>query len=363
MFGTYRTFLALVVMAHHLLGIEVIGHYAVHGFFILSGYLMTLIMCEKYGYSISGVRCFAINRWLRLYPSYFVILALTVCVVAFYGEDLTIAYRNSIFLPHSLAGWAQNISLVFPSIFPTSEVPRLSPPTWSLTVELMYYVLIATGLSRSRRSCLAWLIVSAVYMLATHVLELGYQYRYDMIFAGSLPFALGANIYHYRDRLCALLSSASKPLPVMGLLVLFLLNGFWAAMASARNGSELAFYISYYSNYLINCLLIVSLINFRLPILTVELDQRIGEFSYPMYLLHWQAGFISSMLLWGRPVSGLGSHGVMSFIFALALCVILSQLIVTFVEHPIQKLRFKIGDSAKSPQAVRHQPAELAKVC
>lgn len=361
MFGVYRTFLAFVVMAHHLLGIPFIGHYAVHGFFILSGYLMTLIMCEKYGYSIRGVRLFAINRWLRLYPSYFVILVLTVCIVAFYGGGLTTAYRNSIFLPHSFTGWTQNISLIFLNIFPTNEVPRLSPPTWSLTVELMYYAFIALGLSRSKRSCLLWLIVSVVYMLATHVFELGYQYRYNIIFAGSLPFALGANIYHYRGRLCALLSSVCKPLPIIGLVVLFLLNGLWAAVTYYRNGFDLAFYISYYSNYIINCLLIISLINFHPSILKTKSDQKIGEFSYPMYLLHWQTGFISSMLLWGKPIHGLNYQGVMSFIFALVICLILSWVIVTLVEHPIQKLRFKIGNSANRPEVVRRQPAGLSR--
>jgi peptidoglycan/LPS O-acetylase OafA/YrhL len=39
MFGTYRTLLALAVMASHLLKVPGIGGHAVHGFFILSGYL------------------------------------------------------------------------------------------------------------------------------------------------------------------------------------------------------------------------------------------------------------------------------------------------------------------------------------
>lgn len=360
MFGTYRTFLAFVVVAHHLLGIPAIGHYAVHGFFILSGYLMTLIMCEKYGYSIEGIGAFTINRCLRLYPTYIVVLVLTVCTVVLYGKDLTIAYRNSIFLPHSLTSWVQNISLVFLNIFPAREVPRLSPPTWSLTVELLYYAFIAIGMSKSRRSCLCWLVASVVYMLVTHVLNLGYEYRYGSIFAGSLPFALGANIYHFRSRLCEVLSSVCKPLPIVGLFVVFLLNGFWVADTYYWRGYSFSYYISYYLNYIINGLLIVSLINFRLPMLKEKLDQRIGEFSYPIYLLHWQAGFISSMFLWGKPVHGLSSRGVVSFIFAIVLCLIQSWLIIICIENPIKQVRLMIRNFAERSRVVCEQSVEAS---
>jgi peptidoglycan/LPS O-acetylase OafA/YrhL len=61
MFGTYRTYLALIVVVHHLLSVPVIGHYAVHGFFILNGYLMTYIMCRPYGFTANGIKTFAIN--------------------------------------------------------------------------------------------------------------------------------------------------------------------------------------------------------------------------------------------------------------------------------------------------------------
>lgn len=50
MFGTYRTLLAIMLIFLHLGGMPVIGSFAVFGFYILSGYLMTLIMQNNYGY-------------------------------------------------------------------------------------------------------------------------------------------------------------------------------------------------------------------------------------------------------------------------------------------------------------------------
>ena len=51
MFGTLRTILALMVAAGHLTDQWQIGTYAVFAFYIISGYLMTLIMHESYGFT------------------------------------------------------------------------------------------------------------------------------------------------------------------------------------------------------------------------------------------------------------------------------------------------------------------------
>ena len=81
MFGTYRTFLALMVVAQHLGGLQAIGAYAVFGFYALSGYLMTLIMQKNYGYSPSGISKYALNRFLRIYPIYWVSIVTSVALI------------------------------------------------------------------------------------------------------------------------------------------------------------------------------------------------------------------------------------------------------------------------------------------
>ena len=177
MFGAYRTFLALAVVAHHLLSIPIIGHYAVHGFFILSGYLMTFVMVNVYGYSFKGVRSFAVNRFLRLYPSYWFLLCLTLLVIFFLGEGYSSSYRKFIYIPDSFGSLLQNFSLLYLDAFPGNVSPRLSPPTWALTIELLFYALIALGISRSKRVTTIWFFISVAFMASTHLLELGYAIR------------------------------------------------------------------------------------------------------------------------------------------------------------------------------------------
>ena len=72
MFGLLRTTFALMVMIYHLffVGFLSLGTYPVFGFYIISGYLMTVIMHNNYGYTWVGRYSFAVNRFLRLYPQY-----------------------------------------------------------------------------------------------------------------------------------------------------------------------------------------------------------------------------------------------------------------------------------------------------
>jgi peptidoglycan/LPS O-acetylase OafA/YrhL len=68
LFGIFRFTLALNVMIFHVMAIKVIGPYAVYSFFILSGFLMTTIMKNTYGYTVSGFKSYAYNRLLRIFP-------------------------------------------------------------------------------------------------------------------------------------------------------------------------------------------------------------------------------------------------------------------------------------------------------
>ena len=70
MLGTYRVILALMVVFQHLGKSYQLGAYAVFTFFVISGYLMTYILNENYGYSLRGRMKYLLNRILRIYPVY-----------------------------------------------------------------------------------------------------------------------------------------------------------------------------------------------------------------------------------------------------------------------------------------------------
>ena len=82
MFGTFRLFLALLVVVGHLVDHEPFAHfgyYAVRVFFILSGFVLTGALNEVYQFDATR---FAVNRLLRLVPIYYVVCAATLAVIS-----------------------------------------------------------------------------------------------------------------------------------------------------------------------------------------------------------------------------------------------------------------------------------------
>ncbi|MBT8410525.1 MAG: hypothetical protein KJP02_01835, partial [Octadecabacter sp.] len=99
--GALRFILASTVVLGHLFNVPHIGHMSVFFFFVLSGYLMTFVMQRSYGYSISGWKAFWVNRILRLYPTYLIVVALSVVVLSVIPKDVSSVFRGPLFLPET----------------------------------------------------------------------------------------------------------------------------------------------------------------------------------------------------------------------------------------------------------------------
>src|SRR5688572_272316 len=84
--GFLRFILAASVVAEHstpIFGLSLTGGLlAVKLFFIISGFYMALILDTKYVSQVNRYWLFITNRFLRIYPCYFVVLGLSLL---FYG--------------------------------------------------------------------------------------------------------------------------------------------------------------------------------------------------------------------------------------------------------------------------------------
>jgi peptidoglycan/LPS O-acetylase OafA/YrhL len=335
MFGTYRTLLALMVVALHLGGVPSMGGYAVFGFYALSGYLMTLIMQNNYGYTLSGVSKYAINRFLRIYPIYWISIAFSAFLILFVGEQFSSEYKKVMYFPQTPIETAKNIFL----FFPFRESPRLTPPAWALTVEIFYYILIGLGLSKSKRVVLLWLSASLIYHAVAVTAGFGWEHRYSTIPAASLPYATGAFIYHYKNNVLKRIHHADRKLDeYLHSMVFFgiLLNWFAGYLSGHLKG------VFFYSNYILCAFMVVILSERRtLPFISRKFDKLMGDFSYPIYLIHYQVGLIV-VVIFGMAGLDYKRPDLTIMLVSTPLIFIFSWIFIVAFERPIDNLRSRV---------------------
>jgi peptidoglycan/LPS O-acetylase OafA/YrhL len=330
MFGTYRILLALMVVADHYARTPFIGGYAVFGFFALSGYLMTLIMQRNYGYTMRGIAVYGLNRFLRIYPLYWISCLIGLAVLLLLDPEDTTGVQANFFVPDNALTWAKNIFLIVSFSAPGIIISV----AWALTVELFFYACIGLGLSRNRQLSVIWIAGSVAYTLWLLGSGAGFDARYHTIGAASLPFSTGALIYHYREQLVTTLRPLSQgeyAPPLMFALILINWAIAWKAGALESWG--------FYTNYLLCAAMTVCLCDRKtLRFISKQTDNRLGDLSYPIYLVHVPAAFvILAFCKW----LGLGIDGPGPMIFFLSLLplLLLSQLLAVVAEAQVEKLR------------------------
>jgi peptidoglycan/LPS O-acetylase OafA/YrhL len=331
--GGYRLFLALLVVLQHLAGVQNIGGYAVFGFYMISGYLMTLVVQHVYKYSIPGFLRYALNRFLRIYPSYWVSVGFSLFLLYCLGSDFFSAYRRTIDIPEDAAAWLRNIFIFFPE----RESPRLTPPSWALTVEIFFYIAIGLSLSRSRKITQVWFLGSALYHIVALVLNFGDESRYFPIWAASLPFSTGALAYHFRGELKRMFSGVpflASPFAAVVLGALFFAN-WWVGLKFGLSGG-----FSFYVNYFL-CFLALAGFAFVWPGREGGIDDFLGALSYPVYLLHYQVGAVVIVIF---DVVGLEVRRGQFLLFVLSVPFVLlaAYLMVVVVERPIDRVRLAV---------------------
>ena len=337
MFGSFRIILALLVVIGHLHGPHPLGNYAVFGFYVLSGYLMTYIMNETYGFHLRGRVKFVLNRFLRIFPSYWVAALISICLLFIFGVKIT-EFHGAIQLPDDYVSWARNIFL----IFSFNSYPRLSPATWALTVELFFYAAICIGVSRTKRVSLIWVFGSIFYTFYLCFSGADWGDRYFPILAASLPFSLGSLLFHYNKELDDWPFLRKITTPII-LLLLICMNFCVNYLVSIKWLASSLFGLGFYLNLVLIMLMIAALARVQVASRLKSLDTMMGKFSYPIYLTHWQAGALIYVLSGTRLKASFFSLGGLLFlVLAMLTSILFSYVIIKFIDDPIELKRKKI---------------------
>lgn len=328
MFGSLRFVLAMLVLYAHAWGQHGwSGGFAVLAFFTLSGYLMTLIVQEKYGTTVSGLQRFTINRVLRIFPAYWLTLTLTLLFIFGVAGDEFLAERvfASMHLPVDQGEWLPTLALFGQWAWLES---KLVPQAWALNTELIYYVAIAVFIGRRREYALACLLTSVAYTAWICGQQLPFESRYFEPISGLLPFSLGAVIYFNRHHF--------TPSAVLRTVLVLLAIGHLFIYDPTEQ--DFVLNVPLYLNVALFGLAIWSLADLRPGPRLAAIDDWLGRMSYPIYLNHY---LVIGLLLWYLPE--LPRFGPTTFLLVAGATLALSQCTWWLVERPVEVLRRRVA--------------------
>jgi peptidoglycan/LPS O-acetylase OafA/YrhL len=355
--GILRLILAISVVLVHsgsFFGFELVsGLVAVQAFYIISGFYMTMILNEKYIGTNNSYKLFISNRFLRLYPIYWIVLLCTILValVRFFhsGEGILNQYSEyydfmnfgSFFflIFTNLCMFFQDIVMFLGldtttgNLFFTSNFRETSPAlfqflfipqAWTIGVELMFY-LIAPFLVKRKTKYIVGLI--ACSFLLRLVLMFGFGLKNDpwtyRFFPTELLFFL-VGILAYQ---------IYKQLPRKGIKEKYL-KLIWICLL----GITIIFCFlpkTTIHSFIVKDWLYLFIFFLSLPFIFSltkkwKIDRYIGELSYPVYISH--------MLI----LSCIGKLKISTnwnSIFVIIFTILFSMLLNKFVAKRIEKVR------------------------
>ena len=313
-FGTWRFLLAILVMITHLWASMLRGPaaYAVWGFFVLSGYLMTKVLREKYGFDSRGIIAYAYNRLIRIMPLYYLAVILgfvTILTIGVSQVDLT-KYSRNFGVPQG-QGWLFALTLL--PFFPVTKTPVVGAN--ALGIEVGAYLLMPL-LAKSRSAAWVAMIIATYinwnYGLTTDSFAIRYATFLPCLFA----FSAGSLIAHYRDVL------AKYSMPFISIVVWFVHCLLWYKF------HWWPWTYGIYVSVLLSAWVTISLDKKN----TSRVDKLLGDLSYPIYLFH------VIVAAWLVPYFGY-DRTFLFFVVSFCALMVLSLLIVRFIDEPLHAFK------------------------
>ena len=365
--------LAFAVAGGHALGafnfpnIYLAGGEAVQIFYMISGFLIALILRGKYADSANGNWIFYSNRAAKIFVPYLTLLGATVALSAFFyvftgkaaalnsfvEEGSTMSLRTWLFAVLTnlfILGQEWAFLLIYRSgeLFfslraldqpPIAAQFTIIGPAWSLSIELAFYAIAPFILRRN------FLVIAAVALasnwLRFEAYGVGYYsaatdcrffpFELSLFLFGSLSYFL-YDLLNRRKLLYPVLSAC-----LTGLLVaLVALHPRWVD-------------IKPYQFFVLVALLLPALFDFSAR---HKWDRWLGELSYPLYLVHWPVLVFGVAISQLPHMAALGQSQAYPYVL-IAVSLIASHAINRWIVTPIDSWRqARIRKSATGPAEV-----------
>ena len=295
------------------------GHYGVNLFFIISGFVifMTLDRTQR------GMD-FVVSRFSRLFPAYWVAVAITFAVTSTFGlpgkEVTPLQALANLFMIHGLF-----------------YVPHVDGVYWTLEVELLFYTGMFLLFMRGKLQRVYWAMAALLGLRLTyHVAQLAWGVDlpwtlYRLTILKFIPwFALGIFVYQTAINPSRAGGRAARLVALLSLACLWVVDGWpLALLALALAG------------------LVWGAARGHLPWLANPVLGFFGAISYTLYLLHENIGWVVQ-----RAVQANGGSFDASIAAAFVVTVLLSTALTYAVEKPAMRwVRNQYRQRSAKPEA------------
>ncbi len=329
MLGSFRFILAWIVMLSHLPFSPFPYNFnpavsAVVMFYFISGYLMFFSFKKetlKRNAIIKSALFFYLKRILRIFPLYLIVLFLTVTVIYFFGPSQLIPLLNQHLSFDKLllnAVLILNNYVFYPFEIKALLPHPLIPPTWSLSTEWHFYLLVPfifVVLYKRIKYLYALFIFSLFIQLLAFSINTPYfnsdNFGYRYIF-GVLWIFLFGFLYSCGKR-------TFFKLVYLFLIVYFMFIGF------------------YFTSYVFvkEILLAILFLPFIPKLLEFEFkyDKFFGSLSYPIFISHFLVFLI---------VEKLGIRNKFFYFFTVFLILLLFSVLLSKIQEKIDLIRKKL---------------------
>ena len=293
-------------------------------FFIISGFVIP--------FSINHVRSgqeFVRNRFVRLYPVYWVCLSLSVLLRLVSGQLL----QPNDTISHFLGQYAVNLTMLQYYF----KVPDMEDPYWSLSIELMFYVVIFQifkwkKLAKAEPILLSLVLLKAVLLALmqyvrsdiaiTCILKVEYYFpliNFLPLFLMGLVFykmrSEGATLFRYLTLLCCF-AVQNATYSQQTILSIF-------AVSRVEYAIIIAVYMLTFQLFVLG----------KLSFIVNGFTLFLGRISYTLYLFHQ---FISLNILLPFFMDRWHLRYLLSCSLCFITCIVVASIITIFVDEPIR---------------------------
>jgi len=317
----FRGIAALIVVVFHYTSGSIyendlydIGVTGVELFFMISGFVIYMTISKT-----TSPITFAIHRFARLYPVYWLCVSLSIILQLFFNETSKVEL--------TLVNYIANMSMFQYFL----KIPDLEGAYWTLTIELIFYGFISIFLFIKKINffypfLLLILILTLIneYYFTSFIPNANYVYIYIPLLAHLPLFIAGITFYKIKT-----LNKVNRQLIYYyGILLIC----FFSQLIFHNHNVRLAHVIGYHWAIVAYFIFFILLVHKKISLKNVKPLIFIGSISYPLYLIHH---FIGTKIL--IPLISEYTNFEFAFLISIIIVITISYYISIYIEVPSRK--------------------------